>query len=83
MCCGNGYVVGKWQYCDVWCVNRGCRGSDRENCVAVMVMWLASGSTVMLGTYCELLVFHAYSETNYPFRGCFQSFPTNTGFESS
>ena len=32
-----------------------------------MIMWLASGYTVMLRTtYSECRVFHACSETNYP-----------------
>ena len=62
---------------------QACRGSDKKNYVSQMIMWLANSCTLMLRTYYERLVFHAYSETNYPFRGCFQSFPTNNGFESS
>jgi len=45
-------------------------------------MRLTSGNYVMLRTYSERLVFHAYSETTYPFCG-FSVLPDNTEFESS
>jgi hypothetical protein len=44
-----------------------CKWSIRKNSVAQMSMWLTSGHSVLLRTiYCEHLVFHACSETNYP-----------------
>jgi len=41
-------------------------GLQGKKSVAQMIMWLASGHTVMLRTYSECLVFHTCSETNYP-----------------
>ena len=46
---------------------QACKGSSNRNSVQQMIMWLASGRTVMLrAAYCDRLVLHGCSETNCP-----------------
>jgi hypothetical protein len=48
-------------------VRTGLLVKYQYNSVARMIMWLASGHTVMLrATYSERLAFHACSVTKYP-----------------
>ena len=64
------------------CANRPARVLTKR---PLLRKWLCAWQVAIpwCCVHSERLVFHACSETNYPFRGCFQSFPTNTGFESS
>ena len=84
-CNVNVLAFGIWQgrRVNALCANRPAREVTKR---ILLRKWLC-GWQVVISWCCvqhsELLVFHACSATNYPFRGCVQSFPTNVAFESS